>query len=263
MILIQDKRPICKVLAVFFFAITLVGCAVKTATPDKPRTTVSAFSSVKPDGPLPVGWGLRPLSRFKKDTSYRLISDASGLTVIEAQANQSASGLVKSLDIDPTLMPWIHWRWRVPSLIVGADNKRRDLEDAPVRVIVTFDGDMSKLDFEENAVAARVKALTGQALPYATLMYIWENKASIDEVIESPHTSRIKMIVAESGDMQREKWVNYERNIVRDYEKAFGEKPGRIRSLGIMTDTDNTGEQTIAFYGDIRFSPKPDKKEKE
>ena len=106
-------------------------------------------------------------------------------------------------------------------------------------------------------MADRLKALTGQSMPYATLMYIWENKAIPHAVIESPHTSRVKMIVAESGSTRSGEWVAYERNIARDFEKAFGEKPGRIRSLGIMTDTDNTGESAVAYYGDIRFTPMP------
>ncbi len=179
------------------------------------------------------------------------------MTVIEAKSDQSASGLSKVLDIDPAAMPWIHWRWLVPELIQSADNHRRDLEDSPVRVIVTFDGDMGKLDFEERAMADRVKALTGQLMPYATLMYIWENKAETHVVIESPHTSRVKMIVAESGNTRSGEWRDYERNISRDFERAFGEKPGRIRSVGIMTDTDNTGENALAYYGDIRFTPAP------
>ncbi len=223
--------------------------------------TVSPFSSATPDGVLPVGWGLRKLSRFKKDTQYRLVADAAGLTVIEARAEQSASGLSKTLDIDPVAMPWIHWRWQVPRLLVEADNTQRDLEDSPVRVIVTFDGDMQKLDVEDRALAARVKAITGQAMPYATLMYIWENKAKLGDTIDSPHTSRVKMIVAETGVARIGSWLEYERHILRDFEKAFGEKPGRILSLGIMTDTDNTGESATAFYGDIRFTATPILKE--
>ena len=33
----------------------------------------------------------------------------------------------------------------------------------------------------------------------------------------------------------------------------FGEEPGRITAIGIMTDTDNTGENVHAYYGDILF----------
>ncbi len=244
------KPPVFALLAVL-----LSGCATTEPAGDATQKYVSAFSSAVAGGPLPTGWRTRQLSRFKVDTVYRLVTDSSGVTVVEARAEQSASGLIKVLDIDPVAMPWIHWRWHVPQPIHGADNHRRDLEDSPVRVIVTFDGDVRKLDFEERAMADRVKALTGQPMPYATLMYIWENKAKPHAVIESPHTSRIKMIVAESGSTRSGEWVEYERNIARDFERAFGEKPGRIRSLGIMTDTDNTGESSTAYYGDIHFAP--------
>lgn len=250
-------------LSALLFGLTflLSGCASVREKPEAARKVVSPFSAASPQGDLPPGWGLRQISRFKKDTEYRLITDASGITVVEARAEQSASGLVKSLSIEAAEMPWIHWRWHVPNLILSADNSRRDTEDAPVRVIVTFDGDMSKLDFEDRALAARVKAITGQTMPYATLMYIWENRAEVGSVIESPLTGRVRMMVAETGSKRRGEWVEYERNILRDFEKAFGEKPGRILSLGIMTDTDNTGESAIAYYGDIRFTAKPVMKE--
>jgi hypothetical protein len=247
-------------LAVFICAF-LAGCASLVDKREAPRTSVSPFSTAKAEGPLPPGWSLKQLSRFKRDTAYRLVNDPTGVTVIEARADQSASGVRKRLNIDPQVMPWIQWRWRVPALIANADNTLRHSEDSPARVIVTFSGDMSKLDFEDRAVSARAKALTGEALPYATLMYIWENKAPVDTVIESAHTSRIKMIVVESGSARNGRWLGYERNLARDFERAFGEKPGRILSLGIMTDTDNTGEAAIAYYGDIHFSPQPLNKE--
>jgi hypothetical protein len=42
-------------------------------------------------------------------------------------------------------------------------------------------------------------------------------------------------------------------NVYEDYKRAFGEEPGRIKAIGIMTDTDNTGQSVEAYYGDIAF----------
>ena len=249
----QYKQPIRTLGLAVLLSVLGAGCATDVGVPA--RQTVSPFSTAQPGGALPPGWAPWSLTRFKKDTIYQLVADPSGVTVIEAKSDQSASGLRKHLDIDPQMLPWIHWRWLVPALIPSADNARRDLEDSPVRVVITFAGDIDKLDFEERALAARTKALTGQALPYATLMYIWENKAPRDSLIVSHHTTRVKMIVAESGTRRSGDWVEFERNVVADFERAFGEKPGRIKSLGIMTDTDNTGESAVAYYGDIRFTP--------
>ena len=60
-------------------------------------------------------------------------------------------------------------------------------------------------------------------------------------------------MVAESGPDGLGEWREFERNIVEDYEKAFGEKPGRLIGIGVLTDTDNTGETTEAWYGDIHL----------
>lgn len=43
---------------------------------------------------------------------------------------------------------------------------------------------------------------------------------------------------------------------VEDYRQAFGEDPPKVGAVAIMTDTDNTGEQAVAWYGAIRFLPR-------
>jgi hypothetical protein len=84
-------------------------------------------------------------------------------------------------------------------------------------------------------------------------MYIRENRAPPGSVIPNLHTSRVKMIAAESGPGKPGSWQEVTRNVHEDYRRAFGEEPGRITAIGIMTDTDNTGENVHAWYGDIVF----------
>jgi hypothetical protein len=43
-----------------------------------------------------------------------------------------------------------------------------------------------------------------------------------------------------------------QRNLLDDYRQAFGEEPPNVGAIAIMTDTDNTGETAVAWYGDIR-----------
>ena len=236
--------------------LSLAGCASTLADDagDVRHVSVAPFSSAEPGGRLPGGWQPWVLSRFKRNTEYRLVRDDDGMTVMHAVADQSASGMIKDLDIDVNETPQLTWRWRVPALIRSADNTDHTRDDSPVRVIVTFDGDHSKLDFEEQAIALRVKALTGRDMPYATLMYIWENQRPVGEIIESRHTSRVQMMVVESGEARSGRWLAFTRNVAEDYRRIYAEAPGRIRGIGIMTDSDNTGEKTSAYYGDIRFS---------
>ena len=46
-------------------------------------------------------------------------------------------------------------------------------------------------------------------------------------------------------------WFEEERNLYEDYKLAFGSEPPLLVGIGIMTDSDNTGESAVAYYGDI------------
>jgi hypothetical protein len=235
-------------------AAALSGCAT---TPPRVADAiilpyVSSFSANSEGEKLPTGWRTWGVTRFKRATDYRLVKD-DGRTVVRASASSSASGLIHPLDLDPEEYRLLHWHWKVDQLIANADNTQKQTEDSPVRLVISFAGDMDKLDFGDRMFFDQVKAFTGQQLPYATLMYIWENRAPRGNVIPNRHTERIKMIVAESGREKLGNWQEVTRDVYADFERAFGEKPGRIIAIGIMTDSDNTGENTHAYYGDIAF----------
>ena len=126
-----------------------------------------------------------------------------------------------------------------------------------MRIILGFDGDKDSLSFTDQILFETAKLVTGHDFPYATLMYIWENRLPIGTVIPSSHSGRIKMMVAASGPDGIGQWRRFSRNIADDYEKAFGEKPGRLIGVGVLTDTDNTGETVDAWYGDICLQSRP------
>lgn len=231
----------------------LAGCAVPERVPEAVSLPqVSRFSANDPGEGVPAGWRPWTLAKFKKPTQYRLTS-YDGRTVIKASADSSASGLVHAVAIDPRLYPLLEWRWKVTDLIERADNTKKHTEDSPVRLVVSFEGDLERLSFSDRMFFDNVRVFTGQELPYATLMYIWENRARKGSVIPNLHTSRIKMVVAESGREKLGNWQDVTRNVYEDYRRAFGEEPGRISSIAIMTDTDNTGGNIHAYYGDIQF----------
>jgi hypothetical protein len=97
------------------------------------------------------------------------------------------------------------------------------------------------------------QVITGEPMPYATLMYVWCNQRPVGTVIQNPRTDRIRKIVVESGSDRLNQWLTYERNIRADFEKAFGEAPGALIGIGLMTDTDNTRSQAQAWYGTIEL----------
>lgn len=62
------------------------------------------------------------------------------------------------------------------------------------------------------------------------------------------------MVAVESGPSMAGQWLTEERDILADYRRLFGEEPGEAEAIAIMTDTDNTGESALAWYGEISLS---------
>ncbi|HMN82158.1 MAG TPA: DUF3047 domain-containing protein [Burkholderiaceae bacterium] len=203
---------------------------------------------------LPPGWAPWTIHPSKKNTRYHL-EMLDGRMALRADADASASGLITPLSIDPNRQPVLTWRWRIDSLVNGADNTDRHAEDAPVRVVLAFDGDKRTLPFRDQVFFEQVKLLAGRDLPYATLMYIWENRKPVGSVIRNPNTDRVRKIVVASGPAGVRKWMEFRRNIVEDYKLAFGKPPpGRLVGVAILTDTDNTRQKVTAWYGDIMLT---------
>jgi hypothetical protein len=172
---------------------------------------------------------------------------------MRAVADSSASGLQFDTVVDLQEFPWLAWKWKVPETIAEANNSIASVEDSPARVVIFFEGSRDRLPAAEQINYDLAKAIAGNELPYATLMYIWENHLPEGAIITHHFTSRIKMIVAGSGRADLGVWHEERVNVLEDYRRAFGEEPPPVKSVGIMSDSDNTGARTVAYYGDIRF----------
>jgi hypothetical protein len=144
----------------------------------------------------------------------------------------------------------MEWRWRVPR-DSGADGASSS--SPPVRISLGFDGDAAGLDFEDRAKLRLAKVLTAHGLPYASLLYVWLNRLPAEAVYPSPRTERVRHIVVESGAGRLDQWISVRRNVLEDYRRAFGEEPGDIVGIGLMTDPGDNGAPRRAWYGDITF----------
>jgi len=179
-----------------------------------------------------------------------------GRHAVVAEARSSASLLRKHLRVEPADLGRIKFSWKVPSLITGADMTLRDKDDSPVRIVLAFDGDRSRFSPRDALLAELSRAITGEEMPYATLMYVWSNRSAAGSVITNPRTDRIRKLVLESGPGSLGRWVEYERDLRADFQRVFGEPPGALIGVAIMTDADNTGGSAAARYGDLTLSPK-------
>ena len=92
--------------------------------------------------------------------------------------------------VEPAGLGRIKFSWKLPDLIQYADMSLREFDDSPVRVVLAFEGDRSKFSGKNAMLSELAHVLTGEPLPYATLMYVWCNSCEPGTVILNPHTDR-------------------------------------------------------------------------
>jgi len=175
----------------------------------------------------------------KNATTYTPVR-LDGQSWLRADAQSSASMLRQK--IDPSLGPFSRIRFPlvIEQPLMNADVARQDKEDSPARVILAFDGDRSEFSARESALSELSHLMTGEPMPYATLMYVWSNTLPAGTVVKSGRTDRIRKLAVESGVKNLNAWLDYERDVAADFELAFGERPGALVGIGLMTDSDNT-----------------------
>lgn len=238
-------------------AVSLLLSACASTTPDgavaEDALVNSSWAATSMPAPAAEGWQHQAFPG--KRPSFYHPEHKRGRDALMVRAHASASMVRQRLRIEPSELGQLRFSWLVPQLIADADMAERDADDAPVRLVLVFEGDRSRFSARDAALSELSEALTGEPLPYATLMYVWCNKRPAEQVIHNPRTSRIRKLVLESGTGRLNQWLDYERDVRADFTKAFGEPPGALLAVGIMTDTDNTRSQTQAWYGRLEHRP--------
>jgi len=231
-------------------ALVLVG-AISLAAETAATVEVATFSRAVVGHALPDGWTPLTFKKIPAQTKYEVVNDGH-VTAVKAMSDSSASGLTKVVRIDPKEFPIVRWRWKVDNLVQKSDATRKDGDDYPARLYITFEYDPDKVSFGKKLKYKAGQALFGD-IPIGAINYVWETKSPVGAILDNAYTDFVKMVVVESGPSQLGLWVDESRNIYEDYKKAFGEEPPMINGIAIMSDTDNTKERVTAYYGDIVF----------
>lgn len=193
--------------------------------------TVGRFSA----GDL-SGWETKS---FKGQTQYRLVpadgGGADGQHVLRAESGGTASGLFKRLHVDLARTPILHWRWRVDNILTSIDERTKQGDDYPARIYVVISG---------GVWFWRTQALN----------YVWSSYQPPGASWPNAFTSHAVMLAVESGSSKLGRWVDFRRDVRQDLRRYLGMTAESIDAVAIMTDTDNSGQHAVAYYGDIYFS---------
>jgi len=167
-------------------------------------------------------------------TQYDVV-ELEGQRCLKAESHNAASILVNTVRFRPQTYQQLSWRWRVDQLVKGEALARKEGSDVAARVYVYF---------ETNGLPWQKRSLD----------YVWSASLPVGTIITSAFSSASKMIVVESGIESLTQWKAEERNLVADYKRCFGENPPDVIAIGLMSDTDNTGHDALAYFDDLRIS---------
>lgn len=175
------------------------------------------------------------------------------LTVLKATSDSSASGLLFNHKFNVYAYPVLRWMWRVENIYKKGNAREKSGDDYPIRIYVNFQYVPSKASLMKKAKYQAAKIIYGEFPPHSGLSYIWANRDHQDRIITNPFQSRAKMLILERGTEHVGEWRTAQVNILHDYKEAFGEMPPDTVSLGIMNDSDNTGEQSVSYIDFIEI----------
>lgn len=174
--------------------------------------------------PSPIaGW---QAIRFAGETIYRLQGDC-----VRAEANASASGLIRPVTTSLKQAPTLLWSWQALAPLAPA---RPAAEKSKA-------GD----DF-----LARVYVIREGFLPWQTraINYVWSREHPVGSHWPNPFTGNAIMVVVQSGNEGLGEWHSFERDVAADFRRFHDMKVEQVDAVAVMTDADNTGGRAEACY---------------
>lgn len=141
---------------------------------------------------VPQTFGDRP------PTHYQVVQQQ-GRWAVHAHSAAGNSSLRRAVALPPgQTAGQLRFSWWVPRLNDAADLRDSDIDDAVARVVLSFDGDRAaRFGVRDHMLSELAQLVTGEPLPYATLVYVWDNRYPVGTVIANPHTARIRQLVVE------------------------------------------------------------------
>ncbi len=185
-----------------------------------------------------IAW---PTVKFAGQTVYSLqdaqAAGASHAAVRAACDSATASGLILERQIDLEVTPIVEWHWRIDSVYSDLDERSKRGDDYPARVYV---------------VAQRWPQWRSRVISY-----VWSNAQPVGSDWPNAFAGQFRMLAVRSGSEGLGQWHSERRDVRADFRALHGIDLDTIDALAIMTDCDNAGQSTTAWYGPIRWLSGP------
>ena len=167
-------------------------------------------------------------------TQYSLGSNENG-KFIRSEANNSASGLGKEIKINLNETPFLNITWKVEKDLPGINENSKKGHDYAARVFV-------------------VKKTGATPLSNRAMNYVFSSNNDINTYQPSPFTKKSIDYVLSTTKENLNEWVTVKVNVIDHFKKFHNLDLEEINGVAIMSDTDNSKLNSIAYYQNIYFS---------
>ena len=177
-------------------------------------------------GRLPADWQIK-VNHGRPDFSVCKDGDE---PCVRLKSVRASFALERGVDVDPSQMPYLSWRWKVTQLPTGGDFRRAATDDQAAQLLVLF---------------ADRRVIT----------YLWDSTAPKDtaQSASSVPLVHIFAIVCRSGTSEANRWIDENHNLESDYQRAFGKAAPRVKGLRIQINSQHTGTVAESYFGDVAF----------
>ena len=177
---------------------------------------------------------IRKVRGADNKTTYTVGSNENG-NFLKAVADNAASGLGKEVKIDLNKTPFINITWKIEKDLQGINENSKKGHDFAARVFA-------------------VKKTGATPLSNRAINYVFSSNSAVGQSWPSPYTKKsIDNVLATTKD-NLNVWITVKANVKEDFKKFHDLDVNELDGLAIMSDTDNSKMEAIAYYQNIYFS---------
>jgi hypothetical protein len=206
------------------------------------------------DGRIPQAWRpvALPASKGIPPTRFS-VGEAGGTRWVTVRTEGSYGNLVHAWQGPARTL---RWRWRLEQALPASDLRTKAGDDAALKVCLLFDMPLAAVPFGERTALALARAVSGEALPAATLCYVWDTRLAPGTLLPNAYSARVRYLVLDSGP-PRADWQVHARDIAVDFLRAFGSESPQVPPLAAVAiggDADNTGGSSVGAIADVEIT---------
>jgi len=177
---------------------------------------------------------VRKVRGANEKTLYSLGENENG-KFLRAEANNSASGLGKEIEINLNKTPFLNITWKIEKDLKGIIENSKKGHDYAARVFV-------------------VKKTGATPLSNRAMNYVFSSNRDINTYHPSPFTKKSIDYALSTTKENFNEWITVKVNVKEHFKKFHDLDLDKINGVAIMSDTDNSKLSSVAYYQNIYFS---------